>query len=240
MRLHGINHAPALGTQRWQRSAFALRSYSYAATDLTAIPVDKISSGIAAVLDGYVRSFLQQDNRGSANYGCIAQFGLVEDASPAGACEKVVVVEFALTGGNDETDYDMFERLHANFGDELYHGGNGAHPNKVAPVPLVSAVGCGILPDQGLLFGYTQRRLDKAERPTVISSKHHLARMAFNYGDHTARRRILFRGLTNNGKELVFEQGASGDLWEPDYISQFNLPPLLDAPFDYSKAKDDL
>ncbi|TAU81970.1 hypothetical protein [Rhizobium leguminosarum] len=219
MRLHGISQAPALGLQRWQRSAYALRSYSYAATDLTTIPVDRINSGIAKILDGYVRSFLQQDSRGSTNYGCIAQFGLVEDTSPAGASEKVVVVEFILTGGNNETDYDMFANLHAQFGDELYTViGYGDRREKVQPVPLVSTEGSGILPDQGLLFGYTKRRLDRAERPTVISSKKRLARMAFNYGEHSLRNRSFSRGLTNTGNELVFEQDARDNLSETSYF----------------------
>ncbi|MFS8143712.1 hypothetical protein [Rhizobium sp. BR 249] len=224
MLLHSIKLAPALRAQRWQRSAFALRSFSYAATELAAIPIDKINSGIAAILDGYVRSFLQQDNRGSVNYGCIAQIGLVEDTSPASACEKVVVVEFALTGGNEETDYDMFESLHAHFGKELYHvTGNELGPQEVERVPLLSAEGCGVLPDQGLLFGYTRRRLDKPERPTVISSKKRLARMAVNYGNHTLRSRILSRGLSNNGTELVFDKDARGDIWKIDYFSQLDL-----------------
>lgn len=223
MLLHSMKQAPELGSQRWQKSAFALRSFSYASTKLAVAPMDKISAGIAAVLDGYVRSFLQQDNRGSMKYGCIAQIGLVEDCSPARAGEKVVVVEFALTGGNEETDYDMFENLHAYFGKELYQAvGNNFGPLEVEPIPLLSAEGCGVLPEQGLLFGYTKRRLDKPERPRVITSKKRLARMAVNYGDHTLRSRIISRGLSNNGM-LVFDQGARGDIWKIDPFSQFDL-----------------
>lgn len=181
-RLLALHYSHAVLGQQWQRSAFALRSHVRAAEDISPIPMDDIQANINAAMNRWEYDFQREDGNEGKNFGCLATFGLVEDTGSHDRREKVVVVEFVVTGGDPINDFEIFETLLGRFDD------------KVVSVPLVENDRYCIMPDQGLLFGYTKRRLDQPDRPIAISSKRRLARIASNYGDHPIKSRFFFTG----------------------------------------------
>lgn len=203
-RLRYMLQSPRLSEQDWQHSVYALRSHVREAGDVQPIKIETITAAINKTLNEYVRAFSRQEDARNKSYGCLAHFGLVEDTSAGKIGEKVAVVEFVLTGGDSETDYEvMNESLHYNFGVDVCDLSHG--PLQVEPVPIISTNGYGVLPDEGLLFGYTRRRLDAAERPMVIADKIKLAEMACNYGEHRISDRTFYRGLAKRDNCIVFD-----------------------------------
>lgn len=199
-KLREMVQSPKLNSQPWKRSAYALKSHVRKADDLRPIDMDEIGTVIQKTLSDYVRSFSTNDYEQSENYGCLAHFGLVEDTNPANRGDRVAVVEFVMTGGDD---YEaMVEGLNFHLGVDVYSPFRG--DLAVESVPIISTGSDGVLPDQGLLFGYTKRRLDVAERPIVISNKTSLAKMACNYGEHQISNRTFYRGLAHH-ESIVFD-----------------------------------
>ncbi|MBB3399705.1 hypothetical protein FHT71_006428 [Rhizobium sp. BK060] len=193
-RFLALDNSTAAFEGRWRRSAFAIRSHTVPAKDTRPIPIPKIREAVKASLDCWVRaSRCPADTTDTNNFGCIATFGLVEDVSSPSSRDKVLVVEYSVTGVDRDADYDVFESLQYSFGDN------------VEDVPLFDDVYRAV-PDQGLLFGYTKRRLNRLDRPKPISSATRLARLASNYGDHPKESRLLSRGLENQGEDMVFEK----------------------------------
>ncbi|RVH97622.1 hypothetical protein [Sinorhizobium meliloti] len=197
-RLLALHRSHAVLGQQWQRSAFALRSYVRAAEDIRPIPIDNIKANINVAIKSWEDAFQREDENDGKNFGCLAAFGLVEDTGSHDRREKVVVVEFVFTDVDPINDFEIFETLRGRFGDE------------VVSVPLVENDRYCIMPDQGLLFGYTKRRLDQPERPMAISNKRRLARIASNYGDHPMQSRFLSGGLTTSEEGIVFDRTPFG------------------------------
>lgn len=199
--------APAIYQQPWRQEVFALRGYTRKANDLTPIPFDTIAKEIDNVMDAYMKASEQHEDRLNPNCACIAEVGLVEDSRKSGDKVRTVVVEFMMTGGGSDTEFELLDALRYRLDRrEVPDWAKSTEMVERVPTPL-NRTG-DIWPSEGLLFGYTKRRLDLAQRPLPITDEKRLARMASNYGDHPIHHRMFSRGLSMSDDGLNFDREA--------------------------------
>jgi hypothetical protein len=169
------------------------------------LPITDIANKIRRSIDHWRRFAVQVEDRPpNEHFACVSTFGLVEDAGTEKQGKRVMLVEFAVTGVSAEADFDVLESLMSSF------------DGRVSSVPFATGRGVHAAPSEGLMFGFMKRRLDRPERPMVISNKRLLAEMASNYGPEDATMRCEVVGLEPSGDGFIF--ASASDLVMPPFF----------------------
>jgi hypothetical protein len=184
----------------WRKHVYAFRDLTIAGDDDRCVNLDPLRKLLGKALDGWARSARSHEDEPKPQSGCVATYGIVQDLGSETGRDKVVVVEIVVTGDPID-DFEIQEPL-------LRHGEN------VHDVPVLPDNDYRLVPNQGLLFGYTKRNLRVPDRPKVIYSKPMLARMYSNYAGSPDSLRFLSRGLACNDRGWQFSEGI--DKFSPD------------------------